>query len=548
MRWEESGEGFPLVLVHGIPTSPALWRRVVPRLSGFRCLAWEMVGYGASIPQGRDRDISVSGQADHLAAWLRALDIPRAILVGHDLGGGVVQIAAVRHPGICAGLLLTNAICYDSWPIPSVKAMQATRVIVARTPEPALRAMIATLFQRGHDVPEQAEAAQEVHWSHYARHGAGEALARQVAALDVADTLAVADALPRLARPARVVWGVADQFQKIVYGERLARDLNATLVRIEGGKHFTPEDHPQEIADALQDLLAEIEPDRRESAGAEDDLEAAREALAGLGEVLPEDASPEVKEIYDDIQAVLRVPFANFLFRVMARDPQYLQAGWAAVRPVATSRRFEAAAGELRDALRAAGVKRPDAILELPSQDAEKIRAFTESIDYALPKLLIIATLLESPPEAGGEALASPELPPGPAEGTEKAPMVDPATADERLRALFDDIAERHGHPAVATYFRSLAQWPEVLEGLWTALRPNVGEERFAAARERLVAEAARLAEDMPASPPRAPEALGRALLFFRRRLIPDLMLDVQMAREAMSEGEPLARNRFQID
>ena len=140
MRWEESGQGFPLVLVHGIPTSPALWRRVVPRLSGFRCLAWEMVGYGASIPQGRDRDISVSGQADHLAAWLRALNIPRAILAGHDLGGGVVQIAAVRHPGICAGLLLTNAICYDSWPIPSVKAMQATRVIVARTPEPALRA------------------------------------------------------------------------------------------------------------------------------------------------------------------------------------------------------------------------------------------------------------------------------------------------------------------------------------------------------------------------------------------------------------------------
>lgn len=46
------------------------------------------------------------------------------------------------------------------------------------------------------------------------------------------------------ALPARVVWGAADQFQKLHYGERLARDLDAPLRRIDGGKHFTPEDHP----------------------------------------------------------------------------------------------------------------------------------------------------------------------------------------------------------------------------------------------------------------------------------------------------------------
>ena len=48
MRWEETGEGLPVVFVHGIPTSPRLWRHVMPRVKG-RALAWEMVGYGASI-------------------------------------------------------------------------------------------------------------------------------------------------------------------------------------------------------------------------------------------------------------------------------------------------------------------------------------------------------------------------------------------------------------------------------------------------------------------------------------------------------------------
>ncbi len=32
MRWDESGEGIPVVLIHGIPTSPALWRHVAQRM------------------------------------------------------------------------------------------------------------------------------------------------------------------------------------------------------------------------------------------------------------------------------------------------------------------------------------------------------------------------------------------------------------------------------------------------------------------------------------------------------------------------------------
>ena len=32
MRWEEAGEGRPVVYIHGIPTSPRLWRHVVPRI------------------------------------------------------------------------------------------------------------------------------------------------------------------------------------------------------------------------------------------------------------------------------------------------------------------------------------------------------------------------------------------------------------------------------------------------------------------------------------------------------------------------------------
>jgi len=197
-------------------------------------------GVGAVSLWGCDRDISVARQTDYLVAWPRALGIERAVLVGHDLGGGVAQITAVRHRDMVEGLVLMNAICYDSWPVPSVKVMGALGSLVSRLPDALFQQVFRLFLLQGHRTPQQAAKAFRTHWPHYAAHGGAEAFIRQVYALTVNDTLAVADQLSSLNLPARLVWGAADQFQTIGYGYRLAYDLRATLDRIEGGKHFVP--------------------------------------------------------------------------------------------------------------------------------------------------------------------------------------------------------------------------------------------------------------------------------------------------------------------
>ena len=254
-RWEEAGEGFPVVFVHGIPTSPALWRYVIPHVKGARCLAMEMVGYGQSTAAGEGRDISVDRQADYLLSWLSEIGVDRAIFVGHDLGGGVAQIVAARSPERCAGLLLTNAVGYDSWPIPAVKGIQRAAGMIARMPPAMMPSVLAPLMLRGHDDPAMAMECLRVHARTYTQPGGPSALARQASALDVSDTLAVQKVLPHLGVPARVIWGAADQFQKVRYGERFAVDLDTPLQRIEGGKHFTPEDHPGILAAATNELV-----------------------------------------------------------------------------------------------------------------------------------------------------------------------------------------------------------------------------------------------------------------------------------------------------
>jgi pimeloyl-ACP methyl ester carboxylesterase len=216
-----------------------------------------MVGYGSSRVQGRGRDISVARQADYLAAFVDALGIPRAVFAGHDLGGGVVQILAVRRPDLCAGLMLTNAIAYDSWPIPSVKALATSGGLVRRLPPAALKMILRMMFLRGHVSEEKALEALRVHWAMYSSRFGPDAFVRQIQSLDTHDTLAVAGQLSGLTVPVRVVWGEADQFQKIEYGERLSRDLKAPLYRIPGGKHFTPEDYPDIVAAAIDELLAQ---------------------------------------------------------------------------------------------------------------------------------------------------------------------------------------------------------------------------------------------------------------------------------------------------
>lgn len=255
IRWIEHGAGSPVVLVHGIPTSPRLWRHVMPLVEG-QSLAWEMPGYGTSIPDGRGRDLSLSSQANYLLEWLDSMELPeKPVLVGHDLGGGVAQIAATRAPERFAGLVLTNAVAYDSWPIPSVKVMQKIAGLLAHSPEAVLYPTFAQLIHRGHDDHSMALESLGEHWASYVTHSAARAMMTQVRALDVHDTLEIAGQLPHLGLPARVVWGAADRFQKLHHGERLAADLGTEVVRIPGGKHFTPEDHPHEVAEAINALL-----------------------------------------------------------------------------------------------------------------------------------------------------------------------------------------------------------------------------------------------------------------------------------------------------
>jgi haloalkane dehalogenase len=109
MHYEEAGDGNPIVLLHGNPTSSFLWRKVIPGLVGEgRVLAPDLIGMGRS---GKpDIGYRFVDHARYLDAWFDALALERVTLVGHDWGGALGFYWARRHPNRVAAVALMETI------------------------------------------------------------------------------------------------------------------------------------------------------------------------------------------------------------------------------------------------------------------------------------------------------------------------------------------------------------------------------------------------------------------------------------------------------
>ncbi len=113
----DSGQGPPVLLLHGNPDSSLLWRDVTATLSDrWRCLAPDLPGYGRSTAAA-GLDLTLDGQAAWVDALWRALDLaPPLNLVGHDIGGIAAMAFTARFPERVRRLALSNTIFHADYP------------------------------------------------------------------------------------------------------------------------------------------------------------------------------------------------------------------------------------------------------------------------------------------------------------------------------------------------------------------------------------------------------------------------------------------------
>lgn len=106
----EAGQGFPLVLVHGLLGYSFAWRKNIPALAErFRVLALDLAGCGYS--EGlRKGSSGIEAWSRQVAEFLDALDLPQVHLLGLSAGGAVAVDWVSRHPDRVARLVLAAPV------------------------------------------------------------------------------------------------------------------------------------------------------------------------------------------------------------------------------------------------------------------------------------------------------------------------------------------------------------------------------------------------------------------------------------------------------
>src|SRR6266851_7942155 len=100
VEYEVTGEGHPVLLLHGFPDSGRLWRHQVPALAGagFQVIVPDLRGYGGSDKPGAVGAYSMALLAGDVMAVLARLGIAKAHVVGHDWGAALAWALASFAP------------------------------------------------------------------------------------------------------------------------------------------------------------------------------------------------------------------------------------------------------------------------------------------------------------------------------------------------------------------------------------------------------------------------------------------------------------------
>ena len=251
---EGSGSGDPVVFIHGIPTWGYLWQGFIESFTPVcRVLIPDLLGFGYSDRSDRF-DRSIARQAELLDAWMEALGLERAIIVAHDIGGGIALRLATLFPERVSRLCVMNTVCYDSWPIEMMLQFGHPETY-RKTSAGAAITMLSTALKQGF-ATSPADGVLAGLLSPYSTEVGKLSLIRNAAALNANLTTEITPLLASIRAPTLILWGEDDRFQPVKYAERLVRDIpDARLVRISDARHFLMLDRPDEVQRHVADFV-----------------------------------------------------------------------------------------------------------------------------------------------------------------------------------------------------------------------------------------------------------------------------------------------------
>jgi haloalkane dehalogenase len=255
----EEGEGEPVVLMHGIPVSSYLYRKLLPLLAerGLRGMAFDLPGLGLA-ERPRDFDYSWTGLGRWTGAAIDALGIERCHLVLHDIGGPIALEWALRHRDRVSTLTVLDTLLAVEgfrrhWTMATLSVPGIGGLLLATNRGPLAR----WLFYANGVADRSAAPPHEVdaHLALLRRDDGGRAfrkIARGFEPTAEKERLYMGG-LREAGWPSQVVWGRDDPALGVEQRGAIAEALGVEP-QVLPAKHFLQEDQAPAVASATAEL------------------------------------------------------------------------------------------------------------------------------------------------------------------------------------------------------------------------------------------------------------------------------------------------------
>ena len=240
-RRDSSSPYPPLVLVHGAGGSHLDWPAELFRLPGMTVLALDLPGHGRSPGPGRQ---SIDGYAGDVIGLMDALDLKRAIVGGHSMGGAVAQMMAINCPERVAGLILIST---------GARLRVHPDILSSVLSDPA------SVYERLRAWMWAGPTSEQARRRWQARMAATEpgVVHGDYVACNAFDVM---DRVSAIAAPALILVGTADRMTPPKFSAYLAAHIpGAQLVTVEGGGHLVMLEQPLVVAQAIAGWLTGVD-------------------------------------------------------------------------------------------------------------------------------------------------------------------------------------------------------------------------------------------------------------------------------------------------
>lgn len=248
IAFRSSGTGAPVLFLHGLGGSSTAWESQLDDLGDtFRCIAWDLPGYGDSEPIS---PLTFPAIADAAARLLDQLDVERADVVGLSFGGQQALHLVLGHPDRVGRLVLADTSARfgaDGTDVDEWKRLRLEPLDAGIAPAEMAPAVIDAITAPGFSGLERDRAIAA--FSRIPADGLR-------AAVECLPTHDVTDRLGDIASSTLVIVGELDQETPVDYAEALADGIPDAHLHVIGGVgHLTAAEAPAEFNAVVRAFL-----------------------------------------------------------------------------------------------------------------------------------------------------------------------------------------------------------------------------------------------------------------------------------------------------